>query len=800
MTAPEQSSVLYVCAHPAPDPVLEQVAAEVGAALVHARSAAAALDQVRHRDFALVLVGYAGDAQALGATIRQLRATRRSTHTPVVALGVPAEPSFPSEPLYEAGAIAVLAEPLSPAILRAKLRFYLDAFQAAAERRRAEAALIDARARLESVIAAAELAVWTWNVAADQVAGDARMGELFGIPEALRACAPADLYFGAIHPDDLPKVRVQLDSALAQGTPYDATFRVRRREGGWRWVIGRGNVVFSGEDGAPRMRGVIIDASRQFEAEQQLRLSEERYRTLFDSIDEGVCVIEMVYDHAGQPCDYRILEANPAFSKHTGLANPVGRTIRQLAPHLEAHWIELYGRVAATGTAVRQINEARSLGRWFDVYAARIGPPEQHRVAVVFNDITERRGGEQALRAMAADLEEANRIKTEFLATLAHELRNPLAPLRSGLQFIRRDGGDRAAILRIHDIMERQLGHLVHLVDDLLDVARITRGQVALKRERIDLATVLAAAVETSMPLLEGARHHLDLRLPQGTLVLDADPTRLTQVVSNLLNNAARYTPRGGSIVLAAERDGEHAVIAVSDNGIGIAPERLEEVFTMFTQIGEGRRHAAGGLGIGLSLVRSLVELHGGSVTAASAGTNAGSVFTVRLPLAGAPEAGGDAGADVSVDTGADAGAGAGADAGATMQRPGIRVMVVDDNRDAAETLSALLAQLGHETLVANDGHQALRMMGGFRPKVVFLDLGMPGMSGYEVAEAVRRAPQHAAVRLVALTGWGGEADRARSARAGFDAHLTKPASIAAIEAALETERMPESDLDPDSH
>jgi CheY-like chemotaxis protein/two-component sensor histidine kinase len=313
----------------------------------------------------------------------------------------------------------------------------------------------------------------------------------------------------------------------------------------------------------------------------------------------------------------------------------------------------------------------------------------------------------------------------------------------------------------------------VHLVDDLLDVARITRGQVALKRERIDLSAVLAAAVETSMPLIEAGRHHLDVRMPMEGLTLDADATRLTQVVSNLLNNAARYTPRGGSIVLAAERDGKDAVIAVSDNGIGIDPARLEDVFKMFTQIGEGRRHAAGGLGIGLSLVRSLVELHGGSVQAASSGTNAGSVFTVRLPLAAPREA-----PLPSPGAGADA-------AHADSVRAARRVLVVDDNRDAAETLSAVLGQLGHQALVANDGHQALRMMAGFEPQVVFLDLGMPGMSGYEVAEAIRRDQRYAGVLLVALTGWGGEADRERTARAGFDRHLTKPATTAAIEEVL---------------
>jgi CheY-like chemotaxis protein len=260
------------------------------------------------------------------------------------------------------------------------------------------------------------------------------------------------------------------------------------------------------------------------------------------------------------------------------------------------------------------------------------------------------------------------------------------------------------------------------------------------------------------------------VRLPHEPLALFADATRITQVVSNLLNNAAKYTPRGGHIVLAAERDGDHALIAVSDNGIGIPPESIGEVFRMFTQVAHAARHVPGGLGIGLSLVRSLVELHGGTIQAASAGTGTGSVFTVRLPLA---------------DRGAATGAAVGPAQSDTAGIAALRLLVVDDNRDAADTLAALLSVMGHDVVVAHDGHQALRMLDGLHPHAVFLDIGMPGMSGYEVAEAVRREPGHDGVMLVALTGWGGADDRARTAQAGFDAHLTKPATVAAIEAVL---------------
>jgi PAS domain S-box-containing protein len=766
-------SVLFICKRAIDDPIVNQVSRELDQAIVRATTPADGLAQARAGDFALILVGYSGDAEGMLETIRAVRGNPRSSRTPIVALGLPQPLPFPQELLYDAGAIAVLTEPLSPTILRAKARFYIEAFNSQVERRRAEAELEQTRSRLERIVDAAELGIWSWAIVPDQVRADARMAALFGVPQERRLDAPLATYLAAFHPDDVEPTIALINSAIDGEGAYAATYRIRAAAGGWRWMIARGHVEYDGH-GAPReVHGVVMDATRQREAEQQLRATEERYRTVFDSIDEGLCVIDMIYDGEGRPCDYLFIETNPAFVKHTGLLDAVGKTIRQMVPTHEQHWFDIYGQVAQTGEPVRFENEAKGLHRWYDVHATRLGPPERRRVAVLFTDITERRRSEAALRRMAADLSEANRLKTEFLATLAHELRNPLAPIRSGLQFIRRSPGDLDAVSRVHDIMERQLDHLVNLVDDLLDVARITRGQVELRRERVDLSTILAAAVETSMPLIEAARHAFDLRLPQQDLVLDADPTRLTQVVSNLLNNAARYTPKGGRIALEARRDGEQAVVTVSDNGIGIAPEALEDVFRMFTQVGQAQQPGSGGLGIGLSLVRSLVELHGGSVSAASAGTNAGSTFTVRLPLV----------ADAPAALPADQAAMVGTPSEAAPE--GRSVLVVDDNRDAAETLAALLNMMGHRAPVANDGRQALRMLPSLMPDVVFLDLGMPGMSGYEVAAAIRQDARLAGIRLVALTGWGGEADRARTKAAGFDEHLTKPATVEAIEEVL---------------
>ena len=765
-------SVLFICKRAIDDPIVNQVSRELDQVIVRATTQADGLDQVRTGDFALILVGYSGDAEGMLDTVRAVRANPRSSRTPIVALGLPQPLPFPQELLYDAGAIAVLTEPLSPTILRAKARFYIEAFNSQEERQRAETELEQTRSRLERIVEAAELGIWSWEIVQDRVRADARMAALFGVPQERRLDAPLSAYLAAFHPDDIEPTMALINAAIDGEGAYAATYRIRADAGGWRWMIARGHVEYD-DHGAPcAVHGVVMDATRQREAEQQLHATEERYRTVFDSIDEGLCVVDMIYDAGGQPCDYLFVEANPAFVKQTGLSDVVGRRVRELVPDHEQHWFDVFGRVAASGESVRFENEAHRLNRWYDVYAARLGAPEKRRVAVLFTDITERRRSDAALRRMAADLSEANRLKTEFLATLAHELRNPLAPIRSGLQFIRRSPTDREAVSRVHDIMERQLDHLVNLVDDLLDVARITRGQVELRRERVDLSMVLAAAVETSMPLIEAARHAFDLRLPQEELVLEADPTRLTQVVSNLLNNAARYTPKGGRIALEARRDGEDAVVTVTDNGIGIAPEALEEVFRMFTQVGQAQQPGSGGLGIGLSLVRSLVELHGGSVSAASAGTNAGSVFTVRLPLLAAAQA---ALADEDGATGT-----------APEAAPtGRSVLVVDDNRDAAETLAALLNMMGHRAPVANDGRQALRMLPSLMPDVVFLDLGMPGMSGYEVAMAIREDARLAGIRLVALTGWGGEADRARTKAAGFDEHLTKPATVEAIEEVL---------------
>jgi CheY-like chemotaxis protein len=316
--------------------------------------------------------------------------------------------------------------------------------------------------------------------------------------------------------------------------------------------------------------------------------------------------------------------------------------------------------------------------------------------------------------------------------------------------------------------MERQVVHLVRLVDDLLDIARITQGKIELKKEQVEIKTIVDTAVETSRPLIEAGHHTLSVDLPDGSNLLIADATRITQVLSNLLNNAAKYTPQGGRIALSVRVEKHEVIISVTDNGVGIAAESLPMLFEMFTQVGRHLSRAQGGLGIGLSLVRWLVELHGGTVTASSPGIGHGSQFQIRLP------------------SGPDGVFGNAVDVQSTINpayenASAFRVLIVDDNIDAAQTLSALLEIAGHQTMVAHDGYQGLRITEQFNPEVIFLDIGMPGMNGYEVAQAVRKTPGMETVSIIALTGWGAEQDRELSKEAGFDAHLTKPASLASV-------------------
>jgi PAS domain S-box-containing protein len=658
------------------------------------------------------------------------------------------------------------------------------------EEAEAAAELINAsKERVRLATEAGGLGVWLWETATDTVVWEHDwLYDMFGLPHDSEPLNAARFASEFLPPGDLAAYKAAAAATIERGEPFQFVGRFfRHPDRELRWLEFRGRRQAAAEGVPQRILGTAADITERHDFQERLRASEERYRALFNAIDQGFALIDMHFDDAGKAVDYTFLEVNPAFGKHTGLSDTIGRRISEVLPGIEDHWLQTYGKVALTGEPVRFMNEARALGRWYESYAARLGGEDSRVVALLFSDITDRKKANDDLRRLADELAESDRRKTEFLATLAHELRNPLAPLSSGLQVMRLSASDPAAIERTRGMMERQINHMVHLVDDLLDIARISTGKVDLKKERVDLQTVIASAVETSLPLIEAGRHELSVQVPDEEMFLDVDLTRVAQVVSNLLNNAAKYTPARGRIGLAAHREDDFVVISVTDTGIGIPPSSMPTVFEMFTQVGRNMERAQGGLGIGLSLVRRLVELHGGTVSAASDGVGRGSTFTVRLPLVPDKPRGALAAPVAAPAAAAPAAPVAAAAAPAAPQdaEQGLRVLVVDDNIDAADTLGALLDMNGHATRVANDGYQAIEMAQEFQPQVVFLDIGLPGMNGYEVARKLRELPGMDRAFLVALTGWGTREDRERSSEAGFDHHLTKPADMNAVETLL---------------
>jgi PAS domain S-box-containing protein len=499
--------------------------------------------------------------------------------------------------------------------------------------------------------------------------------------------------------------------------------------------------------------GIIFDVTDRKRAEEALRREQELLETVFDRIPVMLTLYEP---------NAKVVRVNPAFEQALGWST------------IDAAGVSLMEECYPDPAYRERVAEFMQSGRkgWMDIrMRTRDGRNletswanvrlSDGRLVGIGIEITDRKQYEQSLK-------DADRRKDEFLATLAHELRNPLAPLRNGLQVMKMAAGEPGAVEQARAMMERQLAQMVRLIDDLLDVSRITRGKLELRRDRVDLADVVRSAVETARPLVEASGHRLSVSLLREPVWLEADPTRLAQVFANLLTNAAKYTEPGGQIWLSARQKGDRVSVAVKDTGIGIAPEHLPRLFAMFSQVAPALERSQGGLGIGLSLVKGLVEMHGGTVEAHSGGPAQGSEFVVHLPLA-----------DGTVARGADS-----ADGKQAMARPR-RILVADDNWDTAESLALMLRLAGHEVHAVHDGEEAVEAAGWFRPELALLDIGMPKLNGYEAARRIREQIHGRDVVLVAVTGWGQEVHRRRSQEAWFDGHLVKPVEPTALERLL---------------
>jgi PAS domain S-box-containing protein len=493
-------------------------------------------------------------------------------------------------------------------------------------------------------------------------------------------------------------------------------------------------------------------------SEAALRQSEERLQRALAIETVGVMFFKP---------DGRITDANEAFLRMSGYTRTdvAQESIRWdvMTPHefmeesrKAIEELKVHGR-----TVPYEKQYIRKDGtRWWGLFAAtRLSDDEGVEFVI---DITERKEVEQALQ-------ESDRRKDEFLATLAHELRNPLAPISNALTILRMDQEITPTVDHLYGIMERQVTSLVRLVDDLLEISRISRGKIELRKERCTIADVVRSAVETSRPVIDAAKHQLAISLPVEPIWLELDPVRMAQVISNLLNNAAKFTPPNGQIWLTVQKQSNEVILSVRDNGIGLEQAMLPRVFEMFTQMDRDHKEAQGGLGIGLALVKNLVELHGGKVEVRSKGLGEGSEFMIHLPFAAS---------DISTR---------GSDVSPLPHRPAsrMRILVVDDNPDAANSLTLLLEKMGYNVYFANDGWAALESLQRDRPDLVLLDLGMPKMSGYEVAARIREMSEFKDVPLIALTGWGQEEDRRRTADAGFDHHLVKPLDLSALNSIL---------------
>ena len=662
-------------------------------------------------------------------------------------------------------------------------------------RKQTELDLLDARSRLDVAMRAGEMGTWILDLAEDRVYGDTNLTRLLDVaPESTRG-GNLQTYIEAIHPDDRARVVESLHAAVRSADAYEAEYRLRGA-GRERWVVARGSVE-RGPDGEPlRLPGVVLDITKRKQTEDALRASEERYRSLFSSIDQGFCVLDVSFDESDEPVDYHFLETNPAFERQTGLTSAVGKTARELIPDLEASWFRTYAEVARSGQPVHFEDYSAALQRAFDVEAFRVGGSDSRKVAVLFKDVTasklaerSRKLAEDALRDLAAErerlllaeraarneAERTSRIKDEFLATLSHELRTPLNAILGWSQIVRQRISEPQEVARGLLVIERNARAQAQIIEDLLDMSRIISGKIRLDVQPLDLAGMVQSAIETVRPAADAKG--IELSAPRASLAcvtMTGDSNRLHQVLWNLLSNAVKFTPKGGHVEVLLTRVGAHVQLEIRDSGEGIAPEFVSFVFDRFRQADASTTRRHGGLGLGLAIVKQLVELHGGSVSVASAGLGQGSTFTLMLPLLAttSPEPELELTRSTRSSLPPEL-----LLASPSAELQGVSVLVVDDEPDARALVQRLLEGQAGSVQVAGSVAEALALLARTRFDLIVSDIGMPHEDGYALIQTLRAlgSDQGGNTPAIALTAYARPEDRVRALRAGYQTHLTKP-------------------------
>ncbi len=631
-----------------------------------------------------------------------------------------------------------------------------------AVRESTQAALSVATVRLESTMAAAEIGSWLWDARTNEFTADRNLATLYGLESELKLCGDPTLHHRRIHPDDLDSVMEAEATALRTGVLPSTEFRVMLPNGAQRWMARRGKVQLDTDGKATLVSGLLIDITPQKLAEQALRASEKLYRAVGESINYGVWVC----DREGNN-----MYASESFLRLAGISQEECAKFGwggALHPDDAAATLTAWRACVQSGDVWYREYRVRGIDGVYHPILAQ-GVPIRDETGEVSGwaginlDISRLKRTEEALR-------EADRRKDEFLATLAHELRNPLAPIRHAVKLLQSQATDERQQQWAREVTSRQVQRMALLLDDLLDISRITRGRLDLKVEAVDLQSLVGAAVETARPLIDAKGHELTVDLPAQPLILAVDPLRLSQSLSNLLTNAAKYTDPHGRIALTVRLLSDEIAMCVKDNGIGFESEVLHGMFEMFSQVDSAIDRAEGGLGIGLALVKGLIGLHGGSVGASSQGVGFGSEFVIHLPRSLVVT-------EVTRPT-VEPEPCASADSR-------LKVLVADDNRDAADSLAMVLEMNRFEVLVAHSGEEALQLARRALPQAMILDIGMPDITGYEVAREIRREPWGDRVLLLAITGWGQKEDKDRASEAGFDHHLTKPVDADQVEKIL---------------